>query len=242
MVGFGNIGGLGGLGGFGASYPTRTHEPRSTVTQSTPFASGDEWRADFQDRWDRHHLTGIEHINPMLQLIPDAPGWDPSRAVEARELMTPVVRDSVLQKLGVDPNAGFVQDFLKGAGKNVNWLGGTPYDKGSTSGGSHFVTLEGGTIQRPVDYSELEAERERMTPLYDALDRNTQSYNMMMGGNQLNGVIGADYSRPNFGQIGASSGPGNPADAFGAGQASDVFQPGETYKAPSSTPRGWGFR
>lgn len=239
MVGFGDTGGLGGLGGFGASYPTRQAAPVSrTVSAPLDFASGADWLADWQYRWDNPTRDLIKPV----EMIPGHPDYNAADAREYQGDVSNSIQNWVFQKLGVDPTADYAQDFAK----NFNFLKGTVYETGDPTGmSSHKIAgPKTGQVEwiDPDHYTRLEAEREAMLPRYDALDRQNQAYSVMSGGHQLNGLLGADYARPNFGQISGTTGPANPADITGAGQGSDVFQPGETYTAPRTTPRGWGFR
>jgi hypothetical protein len=256
MVGFGSLGGLGGRpGGFGASFPTRGGAPNSqTVDYLGPQ---EEWQADFNSRWQAEARKAAAAVMRSPAGRPDAPTGDPN--------WTDSTGISTGWGVGVDPiqeimanrdkyNASAIVPtygwtMTSGADPNYHPTAPTPTWGLTTEINGYQGQSGPGTPPRIVndvwdpgytpDFSALEQERKQMLARYDAQGRNQQAYDWMLGGGQINGIIGPEYTNPNFGQIGAQT-PEVP-EGTDMAWAADVYRPGDTFTAPRPTSKGWNF-
>lgn len=230
MTNFGSLGGR--PGGFGASYPTRSGP--------APFSQNVLSDQEFHDGWQRRLAMESPLLMDTVQLNPGAENYNAGTAKPYLAEIAETNKNYVASQLGVDRNAEWARGFFD----SFDALKGTQYDAGAapSASGGHSIFVR--------DYDNpafLDAQRQYQSEQdqrADAQARNQQAYNSMLGGNQINGILGANYSQPAFGQIGASQPSANPgsSDGLDLSLGGDVFRPGDTYAAPRATPRGWGFR
>jgi hypothetical protein len=110
------------------------------------------------------------------------------------------------------------------------------------------------------DFTGLNAERDRMQPLAQNQIRQQQSFNMMNGWGQENGVMNDDYTAAGFGQVSNETNPfgpgmGQPAFDISGGNSgistdwlSGVYDPANQQQSGVFRPQqqnngfgGWGF-
>lgn len=212
-------GGLGGLGGM----------PNSKVVQNV-----DTWGNDWQKRRDALAATA----RPA--------GWT----------------DRLLQVSGPS-NAGAYVGAMQ-AGANTRWNGGgatpRPEDAYTPKLGWGTLASEDGTdkaIQNSQfawgrmwspgsapDFTELNREKALIDQTREAGIRNQQAYQSMTGWGQQNGVIGPDYSNPNFGTVSGQGAPQiNVPAGIDMGWASGMYDPNfNGVFGSNGQPRNrWGF-
>lgn len=258
MSGFGSLGGLGGRpGGFGMSYPTRVGAPNSQAIDYV--RPREEWEPDFDARWKaeaaRASGPSMSWVTPQ-QSQPDAPtgavNWRDSTGV------------SNSWGDGIEPNSYIQQNrHLYSAdapipvigqtmtvGANPNYNPSAPYP----TWGPTFETNGYQGVLPPYeapkpyqvfnpgytpDFSALEREKEKMMGLYDAQARQQQAYDVMSGGHQINGIMGPNYSDPNFGRItGAEPKTNAPEDMA---WADGLYNPTGTYSTAPGKSTAWSL-
>lgn len=232
---FGSIAAGGRGGGFGSSFPTRGSMPNSqTVDYLKPKA---EWESDFNSRIAAEQGRVNANNSMVGNAIPATPtaGFDAS--------------------VGFDPNmrlpmpTGDYGPFGPGI-----WEAPQPY-----SGGPRMVSESGPTVvdggmppaptapsfnfnptttsMMSMDMTPFNQEREKMMGEYDAQSRNQQAYDSMLGGGQINGVLGPNYTDPNFGQVNGQNADGIPENTD-MSWADGLYSAGGTYKAPMRPGKG----
>lgn len=212
------FGGLGGLGGFSPSFPQRTGAPISNVVENLPFATQDEWLAD----WERRYAEEAAKANPVGT-------WRDTKAYMNDASMGMVGGENTVGGgMGMQsptptrgyPSANLVTDTpVLGGGPTVNRYQ-APEPR-----------LQDPRLVRSItsgtpDFAALEAERAQMIPRYTAQVGNQQAYDSMLGMNQLNGLPGPDYANANFGQVtGQQAQPLNAQQGIDMGWATGVYDP-----------------
>lgn len=237
MAGFGSLGGLGGRsGGFGASFPSRSGAPNSQVVDY--LRPQDEWQKDWDARYaaeqGRARAPGmVFNPGPETNLRPGAPtgaaDWTDPTGI------------STNWGAGVNPFSASRPDAPTGApgwvdstGISNNW--GMPSNPNAVAPTVYNDTFDAGYVP---DFTALNKEREQMMGRYDAQARNQQAYDWMNGGGQINGILGPNYSDPNFGQIvGAQpQGPSQEEMAWADG----LYNPTGTYGTAPARNSGWSI-
>jgi hypothetical protein len=227
MAGFGSLGGLGGRpGGFGVSYPTRVGAPNSQTIEN-PLAgmpSYDDWRNDFDTRLSRTPQT-ISGTNKWID-------WQDITALEG-----PRVGEA-----GYNANAAGTLDAWLSAVRGADHF----KTEGTDHLGAHQTSWVGRersqdyTMANPA-YTALMDEKNRLQPAYDNSARQEQAYSIMNGGNQINGLMGPDYTNRNFGRIvGAETTNPVPAGDDMA-WADGLYNPTGTYATTPGKNTAWSL-
>lgn len=219
MAGFGSLGGLGGSGGFGMSYPSRGGVAPTSQRVDNP----DEMQY-LHDKW----VEGLQS-----QSVNQLAG---QRAFDAFSR----VYGGIADQAGLAPvmsRDAFVSAANNGGKYTAN---GQTFNLGNwTSPIANQIT---GAIGGEIGQRE-EKLKQDLAFMSENGARQQQAYDTMLGTNQINGILSADYANPYFGQVGAQQ-AGAPTDAGGLDPASlsDIYQPSDTYTAPRTNPRGWAYR
>jgi hypothetical protein len=244
MAGFGSLGGLGGRpGGFGASYPSRGgNAPVSGQVMSDQ---------EFHNDWSNRLAAVPQTVSNSMNLVPGASSYDAGMASPFINQIDDQNKAFTQRSFGVAPgqdkSLDKATDYAQSLGftfqRNADGttsLQRSAYGPASTAGatgGSHTVRLadtpnpEWGQLNQQY---QTEAGRRE-----DAQTRNQQAYDWMLGGNQINGIIGPEYTNPYFNQIGAQA--GQIPEGTNMDWAADVYRPGDTYTAPRANSKGWNF-
>lgn len=254
MAGFGSLGGLGGRpGGFGASFPSRSGSPNSQVVDY--LRPQDEWQKDWDAR--RAAEAAKARAPSWSNSAPEAPsgalGWQDTSGIGRniapnvgspewfqanRGLFgegAPIAEMAWSFQTGGDPN--YAADApIANYGLMHSFNG--PGQSSPTAAPPNVVQSTYDPGYTP-DFTALNREREQMMGRYDAQARNQQAYDGMMGNGQINGILGANYSDPNFGQVvGATpQGPSQEDMAWADG----LYNPTGTYGTAPSRTNGWSF-
>lgn len=235
----GGFGGLGGLGGMGASFPTRYTAPESQAVGYLPDA--DTWKSEWQKRYDAEAARrgqGARAAGPSKQdfiaqqLRSAAAAPDPTLTWQL-EKDIPAFTDYFMGGKGYGSAMGDVAKFGLGDATYNEIMNYKP--RAATAG------------YQP-NFSGLNAERDQMTPLFASQTRQQQAYNGMMGNGQENGVIGPEYTAPDFGQVNGDFGQGEmgaQAPAVDMSWSNGVYSPlpgaSGVYGASNPTARRWGI-
>jgi hypothetical protein len=193
MVGFGGAGGLGGLGGMGTSFPARHAAPNSQTVDYMPVAT--DWLSDWQARYDAEEArrgqgasaggpSKEDYIRSVLgSTTPSNVTWQPEKDIPAftNHLMTGGQLYYGDAKIGEEVARYSLGDSLYNQLRN--------YTPAPASPGYQ------------PDFTALNAEKQKMQPLFEAQTANTQAYQNMTGNGMIGGVLGPGYEAPNFGQV-----------------------------------------
>lgn len=214
MAGFGSLGGLGGRpGGFGMSYPTRVGMPNSQAVDY--LRPQEEWQSDFDSR-----VASVPKFITESEWTDLGP-YSPTTAPGQSEVG---LYDGFLSRLRAS-DAMTAQDPSA-----LRWDNGNP---------SVRTTRQVENPNYASAMSALNAEKEQMMGRYDAQGRNQQAYDIMNGGNQINGIIGPEYTNPNFGRItGAQPQAPNPEDMQ---WADGLYNATGTYSTAPGRTQGWSL-
>ncbi|MHA6684500.1 hypothetical protein [Mesorhizobium sp. A556] len=170
------FGGLGGLGG--SSYPQRSGSPASKQVMSDT-----EFTNDWQSRLDAIPQTVDAFGLRDVQLVPGSTGY----------------------------NADFAKQFIPQVERAASQFGGLAPDSQyyTGGGGSHVLsdqTVMVGQETNPEYLAMLQQAQQAQQQRGENQTRQQQAYGSMNGWGQLNGVMGANYTDPNFGQISGQAG------------------------------------
>lgn len=244
MAGFGSLGGLGGApGGFGTSYPSRGgNAPVSGQVMSDQ---------EFHNDWSKRLAAVPRTVSNSVELVPGASGYDAAAAAPYLSNISDQNKAFSYKSFGSQQGDSSALDTAIGYARSLGFNyqrnpDGTtsllrdaygPASTAAATGGSHAVRLantanpEWGRLNQ--QYQNEAGRRE------DAQTRNQQAYDWMLGGNQINGIIGPEYTNPYFNQIGAQA--GQIPEGTDMDWAADVYRPGDTYTAPRANSKGWNF-
>ena len=238
------LGNLGALGSMGASYPSRFNAPKSSVIDVLPDAQ--TWMKDWQARYDAEAArrgqgasaggpSQEEYIRTVLTSTqPSGPvTWQPGKDVDAftRHLTT--------------GGQLYYGDGQVGEEVARHALGNSLYDQ------LRNYKPAAPSAGYVPNFTALNAEKNKMTPLFSAQTRQQQAHDSMVGNNQQNGVIGEGYTAPNFGQIDGDfgqSGMGaqaNQQNSIDMSWTDGTYNPqgsgGGVYSGPSRRKTEWGL-
>jgi hypothetical protein len=206
MNNYGAYGGLGGLGG----YPMRHSAPSSSVVSAAPEMSHAEWLAD----WERRYSDVANSASPDRWVeggwvTPDTMPGGPQAYFTRFGHKTVGDEDAAD---GVRLRHGATQYGARPGG-NFGWM---------TEG----LMPSGWVAGNTPNFDALNAERDRLLPMYESMTRNQQSYDSMMGGHQTNATIGENYADANFGSVSGQVNQALPTvDGVGMSWANGVYDP-----------------
>ncbi len=195
--------------GFGGgSFPQRFNAPNSQQVMSDS-----EFQADWNSRLANiPKFTGGEGA----QLVTSAADYDPTAANPYQTSVFDSAARDQLKNLGIsyeNQSSDLLDSYKQSIGGKENFFSGgnNAYSAGYSGGGSHLVGQNNGT---------LNPEYSRMDQLLQTESRNRrenqiaqqQAYDGMSDQYQKNGVMGEDYTNPNFGVIDGLASTGNEAN------------------------------
>lgn len=242
--------------GLGSSFPMRYEAPESTSVAYLPDA--ETWQTDWEKRRAAEAARARSATAPMAQ------GFDNSGYLAAN----PDVANPNSWQFGM-PTApvGAYHYGAHGAGEGRT---GSNFDAAKylqlnpdvaaavargefASAADHFgrhgwtegraVNMTAGSPGYKPNYAALNAEQDRMMPLFESQIAQQQAYNNMIGNGQQNAVIGPGYTDPNFGQVDGQIGDGKPPAVPGVDPSwsSGVYNPQGTYDPQRKSGWGWGL-
>jgi len=175
--------GFGGFGGLGSSFPMRFGSP-----ESQRILSDQEFNTGWQNKISAEASA---------------------RADATKNLGQQYAASSVFQG-GDRPtvyNDAAVNSFVKSANNSVN---GGLADRSNTGQNQTQFNRTLGNLGLDGAYSQMQPDMSQQLQQQYALEKQQreqgqvaqqQAYNGMIGNGQLNGILGADYTTPGFGQI-----------------------------------------
>jgi hypothetical protein len=188
--------------------------------------------ATYPTRYGQPTSQAVDYLAPQDQWQKD---WDQrySSLAATSRAATPD------QWVGINDYAGGPQAYLQALHDPSTQYRTTPSADGNGLSLSQ-IFVPGQAAVTP-DFSGLNAEKDKMAPVYNNQAAQQQAYNGMLGNGQLNAIPGADYSVPGFGQITGNSNPYSVdvpsgvnlpqgSGTYGAGQQTGVYNPQQTSK------------
>lgn len=209
-----------GLGGLGLNYPMRDKVPESAALSLLP--NQDDWLADWEKRRAAEAAKARPAVNPAPQL------FDNSGYLKAN----PDVADPANWGGSFPGNpVGAYHYGVHGAGENRS---GTNFDEAKylqmnpdvaaavargefSSGLEHFgrhgwnegryVNMTPGSPGYTPNFGALNAEKNKMMPLFENQTRQQQAYDWMEGAHQQNAIMSPEYANAGFNTITGMSNP-----------------------------------
>ncbi|MBI1620363.1 hypothetical protein [Aquamicrobium zhengzhouense] len=209
-----------GLGRLGFTHPMRTEAPESETVSLLPDQQ--QWMSD----WEKRRAAEAARARPAA--APRAQTFDNAGYLAAN----PDVADPSSWGGAFPANpVGAYHYGAHGAGEGrqgtnfdeAKYLQLNPDVAAAVSGGQfssgldHFakhgfgenraVNVTPGSAGYTPNFSALNAEWDKMTPMFENQTRQQQAYDWMQGGNQENGLMSEDYANAGFNTITGMSNP-----------------------------------